>query len=96
MVIVAGWFQVAPEDRDKFVGMHEDIVRRVRSAPGCLDLAISADSFDAWRVNMFERWESEAHLAAWRAVAHAPSSFTPSLGGDVHKHQISASGAPFD
>ena len=95
MVIVAGWFSVAPEDRDKFVDGHEDLIRRARKAPGCLDLAISGDPVDPSRVNMFELWESDDALNAWRAVANPPAQFTEILGGDVQKHEISKSGPPF-
>lgn len=96
MLIVAGWLNVVPEDRNKYVEMHKDVVLRGRAAPGCLDLAISEDPLDAGRVNIFEYWESEAQLAEWRARADPPASFTRILGGDVQKHQISASGPPFD
>lgn len=91
MVIIAGWFTVAPEDRDKCVEMDKDLVRRARSAPGCLDIAVSADPLDGGRVNMFECWESEAQFAMWRAQADPPPVFTDILGGDLQKHQISTS-----
>lgn len=95
MQIVAGWFSVAPEYRDKYVESHEDLVGRARKAPGCLDIAITADSIDPGRVNMFELWESEKALNEWRAVANPPAQVTEILGGDVQKHTISKSGPPF-
>ncbi|MDQ6907695.1 MAG: hypothetical protein M3176_12780 [Chloroflexota bacterium] len=45
---------------------------------------------------MLEQWESEDHLAAFRAVARPPEATTAIVGGDVQKHQISSSGPPFD
>jgi quinol monooxygenase YgiN len=95
MLIIAGWFSVAPKDRDKFVEGHGDLIRRARAAPGCLDLAVSADSVDPGRVNTFEFWESDEKLNAWREVANPPAQFTEFLGGDVQKHEISKSGPPF-
>ncbi|MEY9211875.1 antibiotic biosynthesis monooxygenase [Thermobifida halotolerans] len=96
MLIIAGKLYVAPEDRDKYIESHEDLLQRARKQPGCLDLAISADPVEAGRVNMFELWESEEHLAAWREVANAPAPVTEFLGGDIQKYQISSVGPVFD
>lgn len=94
MLIIAGELYVAPEDRDTWVAAHRDVVKRARSAPGCVDLHISADPVEEGRVNMFEQWESEDDLQAWRAVADPPPG-PEILGGTVQKHQISSSGPPF-
>jgi quinol monooxygenase YgiN len=72
MLIIAGHEVVDAGDRDQYVSAHDDLVRRARQAPGCLDVAITADALDPTRVNNFERWQSMEHLDAWRAVAHAP------------------------
>ena len=37
------YLHVGPGSRDAFVSAHQDLVRRARQAPGCLDPAISAD-----------------------------------------------------
>jgi quinol monooxygenase YgiN len=72
MLIVAGYVLMDPESRDAFVDAHRDLVARARQAPGCLDVAISADALDPRRVNNFERWESRELLDEWRTVANAP------------------------
>ena len=72
MLIIAGHIRVAPERRDALVAEFEDLVRRSRAAPGCLDVAVTADSVDPGRINNFERWESQEHLDRWRAAANAP------------------------
>lgn len=74
MLIIAGYLDVDADQRDAFVAAHHDLVRRARQAPGCLDLAITADPLDPTRVNNFERWESREHLNAWREVAAAPDT----------------------
>ncbi len=96
MLIIAGKVYVAPEARDTYVESHRELIKQARNAPGCVDLAISADPIDPRRVNMLEQWESEDHLAAFRAVARPPEATTAIVGGDVQKHQISSSGPPFD
>lgn len=95
-VIVAGWFTVEPEKRDAVVDSFKDLVRRARSAPGCLDLAITPDAVEPGRINNFEFWESEDSLDAWRAVANPPELITPMLQVEVQKHVIQRSGPPFE
>ena len=41
----------------------------LRGAAGCLDCAIGADLIDPGRVNLFERWESQAALETARGNA---------------------------
>jgi quinol monooxygenase YgiN len=94
MLIVAGHLSVRPEDRDAWVDAHRDVLTIARSFPGCLDLFVAADPADAGRVNMFELWESEEALAAWRAAAEPPPK-PKILDATVLKYQISSSGPPF-
>ena len=66
MVIVAGHLVVDPESRDDYVGGCVEVVRQARRTPGCLDFALSADVLEPGRVNIFERWESQAAVEAFR------------------------------
>jgi quinol monooxygenase YgiN len=72
MVIIAGHYRVEESQRDRVVEVHRDLVERSRSADGCLDVAVTADSVDPRRVTMFEVWRDAAALDAWRARADAP------------------------
>jgi len=72
MLIIAGHVTMDPDQRDEYVATFADMVERSRAAPGCLDVAITADSVEAGRVNVFERWASKEDVEAWRAVADAP------------------------
>ena len=52
-----------------FGALHQgciSVVEQARRAAGCLDFAISADLIDPGRVNIFERWESQAAVEAFR------------------------------
>jgi quinol monooxygenase YgiN len=42
------------------------VVEKARRADGCLDFAITADLLDPGRVNLFERWESQAAVKTFR------------------------------
>jgi quinol monooxygenase YgiN len=95
VLIIAGHVRVEVADRDRYVALHEDLVRRARAAPGCLDVAITADSVDPGRVNMMERWDSQEHLDAWRAVAHAPEADIPFVAEDVMLFEVADLRPPF-
>jgi quinol monooxygenase YgiN len=66
MVIVAGYLIVEPEHRGRYLDGCKDVVAQGRRAPGCLDFAITADLLDPRRVDIFERWESQAAVEAFR------------------------------
>lgn len=65
-VIVAGHLMVDPEERQRYLAGCVDVVRQARDAPGCLDFAITADLVDPGRINIFEQWESQAAVEAFR------------------------------
>jgi quinol monooxygenase YgiN len=72
MVIVAGHITVEPQQRESYLAGCVSVVERARGAAGCLDFAITADPIDPGRVNIFERWESQAALNTARG--NAPGS----------------------
>jgi quinol monooxygenase YgiN len=67
MVIVAGHITVEPQQRESYLAECVRIVEQARRAVGCLDVAICADLVDPGRVNIFERWESQAALETFRS-----------------------------
>ena len=95
MLIIAGHLILAPSDRDLFVDGHLDLIKLARQAPGCLDLAISADPVDATRVNNYELWKDEESLAAWRKLANPPQLNIDLHGGDMLKYHIETTGPVF-
>lgn len=95
MVIIAGYEIVDAADRDRYVDAHLDLVRRAREAPGCLDVAVTADPLDPGRVNSFERWESMEDLDAWREVAEAPDAEVTVARADVMLYVVSDVRPPF-
>jgi quinol monooxygenase YgiN len=66
VVIVAGHVVVDPEQRDDYLSACVEVVRQARRAPGCLDFVLSADLLEPGRVNILERWESQAAVEAFR------------------------------
>jgi quinol monooxygenase YgiN len=72
VVIVAGTFEVEPEQRDAFLTGKFDRMRASRVERGCLEYTFSADPLDPGRVLLFERWASQEDLDAHLAVPPAP------------------------
>lgn len=95
-VIVAGSVYIDPAEIDRHVEGFRELVEQGRAAPGCLDFSISADPFEPGRVNLFEYWESQESLDAWRARAPHPAVTATPLKVEVLKHDIARSGPPFD
>ena len=66
MVIVAGHLVVDPDERDAYLEGCRAVVEAARGTDGCLDFALSADVVDPGRINIFERWESQEAVEAFR------------------------------
>ncbi|WP_238419660.1 putative quinol monooxygenase [Gordonia sp. 'Campus'] len=66
MVIVAGSLEVDADGRAAYLDGCVEVVSAARHTPGCLDFAISADPVDPCRINIFERWESQSAVEAFR------------------------------
>ena len=80
MVIVGGWFEVDPEERDAFIAGRVEGMQRSRAERGCIEYVIAADPLDPGRAVLFERWASQADLDAdAEAARKAPQSSKPSV-----------------
>ena len=88
MVIVAGHIVVDPSQRDDYLSGCVDVVGQARSAPGCLDFAISADAIDPGRVNVFERWVSQAAVEAFRGSGPSDEQGAAILSASVCEYDV--------
>jgi quinol monooxygenase YgiN len=88
MVIVAGHITVDPEQRESYLADCASIVEQAREAAGCLDFAITADLLDPGRVNVFERWESQAAVEAFRGTGPSDEQGTAMLSASVTEYDI--------
>ena len=85
MLILAGLFEVDPEQREAFVAGRHDSMAASRAEDGCLDYVLSADPLESDRVVLFERWESQAALDAHLArIRTAP----PPAAGSVAPRSV--------
>ena len=90
MLIIAGSLIVDPADRAAFLAANNDAVGLARQAPGCLDFVQAADPLDPSRINIFERWDNEDHLMAFRGAGQPVSGSPPIQSANVKRFLISA------
>jgi len=69
-------------------------VQQARTAPGCLDFAITADPVEPDRVNVYERWEADAHLERFRGSGPDTGQTAQIRDALVRKYRISATEDP--
>jgi quinol monooxygenase YgiN len=92
MLIVSGSIYVDASGRDAFVDASRDAVVQARRAPGCLDFVVAADPVEPDRVNVYERWESEAELEAFRGDGPGPDLTSDIRRAEVSRYEVSSSG----
>jgi quinol monooxygenase YgiN len=92
MIIVSGRIYVTPGRRDSFVATSRDAVVEARRAPGCLDFVVAADPVEPDRVNVYEQWETEAELEAFRGEGPDSDLGSDIVSADVSRHEVSSSG----
>ena len=90
MLIIAGRLMVNPDHRSGFLAANAAVVGLAREAAGCLDFVQAADPLDPTRINIFERWDSEGHLLAFRGAGQPDSDSPPIESADVKRYVISS------
>jgi quinol monooxygenase YgiN len=90
MVIVAGHVVVELTHRDDYLAGCKEVVRQARRTPGCLEFAITADLLDPGRVNVFERWESQAAVDDFRGSGPSDEQQGSIVSASVSEYDVSA------
>jgi quinol monooxygenase YgiN len=88
MVIVAGHITVDPEQRESYLAGCMSVVEKARRAAGCLDFALTADLLDPGRVNIFERWETQAAVETFRGSGPSNKQGAATLSVSVAEYDI--------
>lgn len=92
MLIVAGTGHVDPDHRDALLASLAPSLRQVRTTPGCLDYVVAADPIEPDRVNIYERWESQAHLDTHLAAVARTAPPMPHVRSvAVMRYEVSSS-----
>ncbi|MEV6649090.1 antibiotic biosynthesis monooxygenase family protein [Streptomyces sp. NPDC051219] len=90
MIIVSGRLYVDPAARDAYLAGCRTVVEQARATPGCLDFALSADLAEPGRINVYERWESDEQLMAFRGTGPEPEQTAAVRDAEVSRYRISA------
>jgi quinol monooxygenase YgiN len=89
VIIVSGRIHVRPGRREAFLAASRDAIVAARRAPGCGDFIVAADPIEPERVNVYEEWESDATLEAFRDAGPDAALMSDIVGA---RHRVSGSG----
>jgi quinol monooxygenase YgiN len=81
---------VEEQQRDAYLAGCAEVLRQGRRAPGCLDFAISADALDPRRINIFERWATQAAVAAFRGSGPDDEQAAAIVSAYVAEYDVTA------
>ena len=88
MIIVAGHLVVATGDRDAYLAGCAAVVEQARGAPGCLDFSITADLLEAGRINIYERWTTQADVEAFRGSGPSDEQGAAMVSASVAEYDV--------
>ena len=88
MIIVSGFLEVLPVDRDQYLAGCAEVIRSARAADGCIDFHLSADPLEAGRINVFEQWDSVDAVEAFRGAGTPDEQQAAILNASVMQHEI--------
>lgn len=92
MLIVSGRIHLRKGSRPKFLKASLKEVALARKAAGCRDFVVAADPIEPDRVNVYEEWETEKQLLAFRGSGPDGGMMDLIESADVSMHVIKSSG----
>jgi quinol monooxygenase YgiN len=92
MIIVSGRIYVASGQREGFLASSRGAVIEARRAQGCRDFVVAADPIDPDRVNVYEEWDSDSQLEAFRGAGPEPEMTQVIERAEVSRHRVASSG----
>jgi quinol monooxygenase YgiN len=92
MIIVSGRILLRAGKRLEFMKQSFDSMVQARRAHGCLDFVVAADPIEEDRVNIYEAWESEDALLAFRGQGPGEDISSLIVGANVARHIVASTG----
>lgn len=92
MIIISGRIYVRVGTREQFLSSSAEAILQARKSPGCRDFVVAADPIESNRVNVYEEWDSEEQLLAFRGSGPDESLSSVIERAAVSRHHISSSG----
>jgi quinol monooxygenase YgiN len=91
VIIVSGLLRVDPRHRNSYLADCVEVTRLARAAAGCIDFHLSADPVESDRINIFEQWESDDAVEAFRGSGPAAEQTVAIVEAIVAQHEIASS-----
>ncbi len=88
MIIVSGKLFVRAQDREAFLTGAAEAMAMARKTTGCLDFVVAADPIEPDRVNVYEAWQSEQHLNAFRQDGPGEDLSAFIVRADIAQHKV--------
>ncbi len=94
-LIIAGTLDVEPSEIDDLMPHLVEMMKATHSESGCIDYSFTRDDLVPGRIRLFEKWESDAALAAHFASTHmatfrAAAAEFSEFGRNIVKYEISS------
>ena len=91
MIIVSGRIYVRLGTREEFLTLSGEAVVQARRSARCRVFVVAADPIEAKRVNVYEEWESEEALRAFRGEGPGQDLSSTIVRAQVSKHLVASS-----
>lgn len=90
MLIVTGHLVVAADAREAYLADCVSVVEQARATSGCLDFSLSADLLEPGRINILERWDSQADVDRFRGDGPSGDQVAAILAASVAEYDVAA------
>lgn len=92
MIIVSGWIRLKQGQRERFLAESAEAMVLARQAAGNGAFVVAADPLEDDLVNVYEQWDSEEALMAFRNDGPTSELVAMIIAADVKRHRIASSG----
>jgi quinol monooxygenase YgiN len=92
MIIVSGWIRLTQGQRERFLEESAEAMVLARQAAGNRAFVVAADPIEDDLVNVYEHWDSEEALMAFRSDEPTSDMGAMITSANVRRHRIASSG----
>jgi len=92
MIIVSGWIRLKQGQREHFLAESAEAMVLARQAAGNRAFVVAADPIEDDLVNVYEHWDSEEALMAFRNDGPTSELVAMIIAANVQRHRIASSG----
>jgi quinol monooxygenase YgiN len=90
MIIVSGWLQVQPKQRQAYLDSCRPSIEAARRAPGCMAFYLAGDPLELDRINVFEQWQTTSDVEEFRHDGPDTELQIAIVAASVDQHEIAS------